>query len=70
MDAALPAIPLRRPPRDAGQAGVRFGLRKGAKPCHVVADLDLLKLRGEQARIRPDRDITFVDASHQQRSVP
>ena len=39
--------------------GRRFGNSRhrhaGAKLYHVVADLDLLKLRGEQAHIRPDR---------------
>jgi hypothetical protein len=34
------------------------GSLHGAKLYHVVADLDLLKLRGEQAHVRRDRDVT------------
>jgi hypothetical protein len=40
-----------------------------AKLYHVVADLDLLKLRAEQAHYVPIETSTFIDASHQQRST-
>ena len=42
----------------------------GTESYYVVADLYLLKLWCEQAYVRPDRDIAFVDGPHQQRSAP
>jgi hypothetical protein len=46
------------------------GVHTGAEHHCLVADVDLLQLRCEQAHVRADRDIALIDAPHQQRPAP